>query len=444
MKIFDLFSMGFRNLFRRKARTLLTVVGVVIGTISIVVMISVGIGMNRSFEASILENGSMTMINVMANNWTEGEGGEWTNKKQKLDDELLEKLKNIDHVRAVSPLIDFWDFNLYVGDYYSFCGLTVMDMAAYEDFGYPPMDDGSYPTKEEAAKTIYIGHDAIGQFHYWDGRASRSKDVVLGRDKIEFKFLDGQANLRKKQFKYQIKDYKMIKASESGYSETDYNMFMDIELFKELRTKYANTLKIDDRRRVLSDLTNYSNILINADNMNNVTAIQEEIEKLGFSSMSDMQYIEPLKETADMLELVLGAIGAVAMLVSAINIANTMIMSIYERTREIGIMKVLGCKVGTVRTLFLFEAAMIGLMGGTIGIGLSYVASWALNTYGGQIFESLMSTSVGTGGGAFSVIPFWLPFFGAGFAVLIGLISGFVPAVRATKISAIEAMKTAE
>ena len=66
MRFIDLIKMGARNLLRRKARTLLTVIGVIIGTISIVVMISIGIGMNRSFEESIMENGSMTIIQVSA------------------------------------------------------------------------------------------------------------------------------------------------------------------------------------------------------------------------------------------------------------------------------------------------------------------------------------------------------------------------------------------
>ena len=73
MRFIDLIKLGFRNLLRRKARTALTIIGVVIGTISIVVMISIGIGMNKNFEASVLENGSMTMIQVNANAWYEDE-----------------------------------------------------------------------------------------------------------------------------------------------------------------------------------------------------------------------------------------------------------------------------------------------------------------------------------------------------------------------------------
>mgnify|MGYP002508443093 CR=1 FL=1 len=123
---------------------------------------------------------------------------------------------------------------------------------------------------------------------------------------------------------------------------------------------------------------------------------------------SEMQYIETSIETANMLQMVLGAIGAVAMLVSAINIANTMIMSIYERTKEIGIMKVLGCLIKDIKKLFLFEAGMIGLIGGVIGIALSYLASYFINKYGSTLLSSLMSIGYSSGGKV-SMIPWWLP-----------------------------------
>jgi ABC-type antimicrobial peptide transport system permease subunit len=142
--------------------------------------------------------------------------------------------------------------------------------------------------------------------------------------------------------------------------------------------------------------------------------------------------------------MVLGALGAVAMIVSAISIANTMVMSIYERTREIGIMKVLGCVIKDIRKLFLFEAGMIGLIGGIIGIGLGYVASILVNKFGEPIFKALMSGNYmyNMENTAFSIIPIWLPFIALIIAIMIGLISGYFPARRATKISAIEAMRT--
>ena len=442
MRIIDLIKMGLRNLFRRKARTILTIVGVIIGTVSIVIMISVGIGMNKSFESSVMENGSMTIINVQANSYEWDEKDDVSVTKQTLNTEVIEQLKKIEHVKCVTPYF-YASANFFSGKYESWANLVVMDMSCYEDFGYPALEDGTYPTKEGAKDTLYFGPESMQDFYYWSGMRSMNKTIDLNKDKLTLKFNQYQPK-GKKEFEYSVVNRKKIQAPESGYSESSWCVFMDFDMYKDLYTKYSRTLKGEDRKRALASLDTFESIRINVDNMNNVTKVQEEIEKLGFKSTSDMQYIEPMQETAKMLEMILGAIGAVAMLVSAINIANTMIMSIYERTREIGIMKVLGCKVADIRKLFLFEAGMIGLIGGVIGIGLSYIGSWALNKYGADILGSIMNGGYGGTASAVSVIPLWLPLFGAAFAMLVGIVSGFLPAVKATKISAIEAMKTNE
>jgi ABC-type transport system, involved in lipoprotein release, permease component len=154
--------------------------------------------------------------------------------------------------------------------------------------------------------------------------------------------------------------------------------------------------------------------------------------------------LKPMEQTSNMLQMVLGGVGAVAMLVSAISIANTMVMSIYERTREIGVMKVLGCVIIDIKKLFLFEAGMIGLMGGILGIIISYIVSFCINKFGGPLFQALVSSTNLTGETTtkYSVIPLWLPILAAAFAMTVGIISGYYPAKRATKISAIEAMKS--
>ena len=424
MRFIDLIKLGARNLLRRKARTLLTVIGVIIGTISIVVMISIGIGMNESFEASVMENGSMTVIQISANSYYEDKDGGWQEKKQELTDQTIKQIREIEHVKSITPIMYGNAQLLAKKKYTSYLNLMVMDMSCYEDFGYPALEDGTYPNKENSKDRIYYGSQMYMDFGYFNGSRYVSK---------------------KKQYSYQIANMVKIGQSESGYSMADYYAFMDIDMYKKIFEKYANTLKLSDRKKALESLNKYEQIYINVDNMNNVTDVQDKLEELGFKSESSMQYIKPMQETAKMLEIILGAIGGVAMLVSAINIANTMIMSIYERTREIGIMKVLGCKVGDVKKLFLFEAGLIGFIGGTIGVGLSYIVSWLMNKYGGDIFSGLMGGGMYYGeqqtGTAMSVIPIWLPFFAAGFGILVGLVSGFFPALRATRISAIEAMK---
>ena len=172
--------------------------------------------------------------------------------------------------------------------------------------------------------------------------------------------------------------------------------------------------------------------------MNNVTAVQKEIDAMGYNTWSATELLENVKEQMAMIQAVLGGIGAISFLVAAIGISNTMVMSTYERTREIGIMKVLGCKLSNIMTLFLLEAAIIGLCGGILGIGFSYGVSAILNYFS----ASGALSGIGAGDGMpISVIPLWLAICGAIFSTLIGLISGFYPALRATRLSALEAIK---
>ena len=127
MKISDLMKMGLRNLGRRKARTALTVVGIVIGTISIVVMISIGIGMNQSFRENLMQYGSFTVINMEKNQIDFDEKGNYSGeKKQKLNDKLIEKLKQIPHVKTVSPVISL-GIKLKSGNYESGTQINIMD-----------------------------------------------------------------------------------------------------------------------------------------------------------------------------------------------------------------------------------------------------------------------------------------------------------------------------
>ena len=115
-------------------------------------------------------------------------------------------------------------------------------------------------------------------------------------------------------------------------------------------------------------------------------------------------------------------------------------MSIYERTREIGVMKVLGCVVGNIRAMFLMEAGTIGFIGGVIGLGLSYLISFLINTFGGGATGSIYDVG-GIGIGGVSIIPWWLALGALAFATLVGLVSGFSPANRAVKISALTAIR---
>ena len=124
---------------------------------------------------------------------------------------------------------------------------------------------------------------------------------------------------------------------------------------------------------------------------------------------------------------------------AAIGIANTMMMSIYERTKEIGVIKVLGCSLSNIRTLFLMEAAFIGFIGGVLGLVLSYGISWVLNRFGASFMGGFMYVS---GDATASYIPLWLSGVALVFAMLIGMIAGFFPALRAMKLSPLAAIRS--
>ena len=444
MRISDLLKMGLRNLSRRKARTALTVLGVIIGTISIVIMISIGIGMNNSFDQQFMENGAMTVVRIERYGSIIDDEGNWLgSKEQVLDDTLVDLVKQVEHVNAVAPVLDT-SAMLYSGKYETYISIRAIGHEAFAEFGYPGLLSGTYPTAENN-KTVVIPKVILDNYFYNpNSRNYETKAIDPEKDELLFKFDEWRytRNERKKEFVLDLTDLAIMEESDNW----EYNsyVYFDMDYFKEIYTQYANTLKLEDRKKAMAELDTYSFITINVDNIKNVTQVQEDIEAVGYVTYSEMQYLEPLQQTSDMLQMVLGAIGGLAMMVSAINIANTMIMSIYERTREIGIMKVLGCLVKDVKKLFLFEAAMIGLLGGVVGIALSYLASFAINKYGGPLFQTLMQSSgvYDVGDAKFSVIPFWLPFLAAGFAMMIGILAGYFPARRATKISAIEAMKT--
>ncbi len=171
------------------------------------------------------------------------------------------------------------------------------------------------------------------------------------------------------------------------------------------------------------------------DDMANVTDVQQTLIDMGYQADSQMQWIEQSQQTYDMIQLVLGGIGAISLFVAAIGIANTMMMSIYERTKEIGVIKVLGCDMGNIRNMFLIESGFIGFMGGVIGLIISFTVSYIMNNYLG-IGQIMMGVE-----GDISRIPLWLAASAIGFAILVGMVAGFFPSLRAMKLSPLAAIR---
>ena len=184
----------------------------------------------------------------------------------------------------------------------------------------------------------------------------------------------------------------------------------------------------------IRETTGYSGLAVEADDSINVADIVKSVQELGFSSFSLKQVVEQIDQGFGVFRGILAGIGGVALLVAAIGIANTMVMSVLERTREIGIMKAVGASPGDIRALFLAEAAYVGVFGGILGL--------ALGLAGGQLIDRIIrQLNPRTNPAAIFVVGPDLALGALALALGVALLAGFLPARRAMRMSALSALR---
>jgi putative ABC transport system permease protein len=164
--------------------------------------------------------------------------------------------------------------------------------------------------------------------------------------------------------------------------------------------------------------------------------VEDKIKAMGFGAFSLTDVLKGFKRGFIILDIFLSLIGSIALTVSSLGIVNTMVMSILERTREIGIMKAIGGSDGDIRRIFLIEASAIGFLGGLVGVFLGWVVGRGIN-FGANIY---IRNQGGTAGDLFS-LPFWLIGGAIGFSIVVSLIAGSYPAGRAAKLDPIQALR---
>ena len=451
MKIFDIIKMAFKNLWRRKGRTMLTVIGVVIGSCAVIVMISLGLGMNLAMDNMLASWGDLNAITIY--NWSYGGEDDIT-----LDDTAIETIKSIENVSYVIPRLSVESSMVTIvagkSDRYRMDWTEIygVDFSLLDKMGYTP-ETGEFPTEDEYSKTIIFGNETAYNFrdtrkrgdkqYTWkqylsDGTYTlpfidpQDEKITLGINNTKQTDDEGMYQYGGRGYEYELNCSAVLMQDPNW--ETGYSVLIDVNVAKDIISDY-------NRRNGVKDASDpeYTYVKVVCEDINDVEAVETEIEAMGFncSSMADTR--NEMKKTLNIIQLVLGCLAAISLFVAALSITNTMIMSIYERTKEIGIMKVLGCFVSNIRAAFLVEAGLIGLLGGIIGTVFSYAISIGMNYFGQGVMSNLLGTMGDT---PVSIIPLWLVLLALGFSTLIGLISGFAPANRAVKISALEAIKS--
>lgn len=465
MKISDQIIMCLQNLFRRKVRTALTVFGVIIGTCAIVVMVSLGVGMQASQDAMLAEMGDLTMITI--NNYS---GRKENGDKLILDDAALHQIQQMKHVDVVTPFYEpnTWRaFTLYGGNgkRYKSELYTVVGVypEALEKMGFK-LNKGAF-LSENQGDTIEILGGYYFPYDFQDTRKKRNNTVYYWNTKEDGSMPDPFIDIMKenklvlqinnakengKTIDMKVKGVGILEYDSQNY-QTGYGIFVSVKQLKALEEKYN---KLNNIKASEDEKSNYTTAKVKVTDMKYVEEVQAAIDEMGYDTYSMENIRKPMQEQARKQQMTLGGLGAISLFVAALSITNTMVMSIYERTREIGVMKVLGCMVGNIRSVFLMEAGVIGFMGGVIGIVFSYIISYIINLVGNGLTGGFsggmsmgggvyMDMGMGMGGGMAqtSIIPWWLALGALVFATLIGLISGYSPANRAVKISALEAIK---
>ena len=441
--------MSINNLRRRKVRTALTVLGVVIGTASVVVMVSLGIGLNALMMEMYSSYGSMTAIEIY-NYGNNGNNGTSDNPLYLTDDTVKEFLR-IPHVTSASPVLET-NVILKQGVYETNTSINGVTREFMEQI---PLGQGKLPDPKSTEMEFIYGNAIVQWFQnsktgkgYWDTQELPDIDYM---NKPMFVIFDTDAYYQsrsggsgdgtpvKAPKKYLIRTAGVVEGGIDDYNSYAYGVYTDID---QLKTQLK---KIYKKNPIPGQPTNkkgkpysyfiYNQAYVYVDDMENVTAVQKAITDMGFQANSQMEWIEQSQQTYNMIQLVLGGIGAISLFVAAIGIANTMMMSIYERTKEIGVIKVLGCDLRTIRNMFLLESGFIGFMGGVIGVAISYGIGFIMNHFLG--IGQIMTGQAGN----ISRIPLWLAAAAVVFAIFVGMAAGFFPSLRAMHLSPLAAIR---
>jgi putative ABC transport system permease protein len=443
MKLLDLVRLIFGNLSRRKARVALTAIGVVIGTAAVVILVSLAIGLQKNANEQLFGIGDLTQIQVspayemqegmVVQMGPMGGGGGGSGMPQParlLTNSALDEIREIPGVKFVMPreylmtgvMVKYQKLEGGVG----IIGVDTKDLAS---LGLEAVEGDTALGRG----TVVIG--AMVPMNFYNPRQRPGEEPPpppqLYGQQIQltiFKW-DSQGNEIRKNFSLRVSG--VLKETRG---ESDWTIYIPFEQVKSLNEWSMG-------RRINYNKDGYGQVIVKVADVEQVLDISEQITEMGFQAFTPQSFVQGINNFYVILQFIFGGVGAIALLVAAIGIANTMAMSILERTREIGLMKAVGATNRDVLAIFLGEAAGIGFIGGLGGVIIGWLAGQGINV----IAIVYLANQAGQQGGAPPSVavytPVWLPLFALIFSTIIGMISGLYPALRAATMIPVLALK---
>ena len=488
MKLTDYIRISAKHLYKRKLRTALTVSGILVGIIFLTMMVSLLYGGKLKMDDALDFSDMMNIIMVSPHIETTEQDkrketlrevtGEIQSRHRGINMENLKKIRNIPHVAAAEtyiepqvksirmegssvnymarvngvPVNEHFQNEILAGRdlrktdkntilltpmYLDTMGLTRPDEIIGKKLILEVERSYNMTTKADEAEMDKERRKIENKYGMHEGKMITKRMEEEMREEMDI--LHKEFNIEMDKRPRETKDYKAevvgIVASEGGDKST---ALITQDWAKEMLEWSVYGQKMNEENY-------YHMLIVKTDSEENVEQVVSDIEALGYGADSMKRRIEEIKGPVYGISVGLGVLALIALTIASIGVINTMIMAIYERTREIGIMKATGASRKNIKSLFTIEAGVIGFIAGlfgvVIGIGLALLIQYIVEQiiFGeGQVVNSTLFKD-----GAVDIValPWWGPLLIIGISTLVGMMAGNFPARRAAKMDPAEALR---
>lgn len=432
--IFEYILMSLRDLWRRKGRTILTSLGITIGTLLIVTMVGLGTGVENFMYGIVNDQDSARNISVSPMKYMTDDEKDSMDYSQMEDylkvitDDFIKKVEATNLTETVVGSISGSTDKIKINDK-EYAG-------AVEFIGY---NEGANVYTESEVKRVrdQKDDDSLQPIKSGDNIKESSGEVLIGEAMLEQIDLSPADVLNKEieisvsndQTKQDVKKkFKVVGVIDKNFSNAG-KIVMTAEDSADLRG--YQTLEKDYLKN-----KGYDFALVYASDISDVEELSEKINELGYMSTSSVDMAKEVQKSLGAINTAFTVLGVIVLVVAAIGIVNTMTMSVMERTKSIGVMKSVGASNTAIRTMFLVQASLIGLIGGGVGVlggvGINKII---------QIIVKLLIRKKEIDADISIGLPWYLILVVLAFSMGIALISGIYPANKAAKLDPIEALR---